>query len=295
MDRDAWLADHFEHNRPRLRAVAQRMLGSYADADDAVQEAWLRASRAETAEVLNPAGWLTTIVARVCLNVLASRRVRGERAWDDAVDLPAGPDPAGEAELADTVGEALQVVLDLLPPAERLAFVLHDLFAVPFEEIAPVVDRSPAAARQLASRARRRVAGAGGADVDLPRRRAVVEAFLTASREGDFAALLEVLDPDVVLRADATAVRSATERASAGAPPVEAEIWGAAAVARIFAGRAQAAQPALIDGAAGAAWAPGGTPRALFEMVIVDGRIMALELLAEPELLAGTRVTLLEG
>src|SRR5436305_15315452 len=271
------LADRFESQRPRLRAVAYRMLGSASEADDAVQEAWLRVSRAGTADVANLAGWLTTVVARVCLNVLQARRTRREEPLDEHLAAPPGgdvPDPEQQALLADSVGLALLVVLDTLTPAERLAFVLHDLFAVPFEEIAPIVDRTPAAARQLASRARRRVQGAGvSGGPDPVRQREVVPAFLAASRGGDFEALLTLLDPDVVVRADAAAVRM-------GAP---AEVRGPRAVAETFAGRAQAAEPVLVDGLAGLVWAAGGRPRMVFTFTVADGRVTAVDLVADPD------------
>jgi RNA polymerase sigma factor (sigma-70 family) len=276
-DRD-WLAERFEAHRPHLRAVAYRMLGSAAEADDAVQEAWLRASRAGADEVDNLGGWLTTVVARVCLNQLRSRRSRPEAPLDDqAAELADGAaDPEAEAVLADAVGPALLVVLDTLSPAERLAFVLHDLFAVPFGEIAEILGRSEAAARQLASRARRRVQGAEAPEGDRARQRLVVEAFLAASRKGDFEALLRLLDPRVVARADAAAV-------AAGA---EAEVRGARAVAGTFVGRARFARPALVEGAVGAVWAPGGRPRVVFAFTVSDGRVAEIRLLADPERLA---------
>src|SRR5919197_4066403 len=227
MDENAWLAKRFEEHRPHLRAVAYRMLGSLTDADDAVQDAWLRLSRSGAGEVENLGGWLTTIVARVCLNLLRSRNVRREESFgvhlpDPIISRDGELQPEEEAVLADSVGLALLVVLDTLSPAERLAFVLHDLFAVPFEEVAPMVGRTPVAARQLASRARRRVQGAAPVpDSDLTRQREVVDAFLAAARGGDFDALVAVLDPDVVLRADRAAV-------PAGAPTL---VRGAAAVA----------------------------------------------------------------
>src|SRR5205809_3403172 len=212
MDESAWLAERFEEHRAHLRAVAYRMLGSLTEADDAVQDAWLRLSRSGAGEVENLGGWLTTIVARVCLNMLRSRNLRREQPVgvhvpDPLISRDDDVDPEHEAMLADSVGLALQVVLETLAPAERVAFVLHDMFAVPFEEIAPIVGRSPEAARQLASRARRRVQGASPSEADRPRKREVVEAFLAASRNGDFEALLAVLDPDVVARADATVVQ----------------------------------------------------------------------------------------
>jgi RNA polymerase sigma factor (sigma-70 family) len=281
MDERDWLARRFEDHRGRLRAVAYRMLGSASEADDAVQEAWLRLSRSDADAVENLGGWLTTVVARVCLNMLEARRSRREEPVGGDLPDPVAHrgddhDPEQQALAAEGVGLALLVVLDTLTPAERLAFVLHDLFAVPFEEIAPIVDRSPAAARQLASRARRRVQGAPPPDADLARQRAVVDAFLAASRQGDFEALLALLDPDVVLRADPAAVRTGAA----------AEARGAAAVAGTFSGRAQTARPALVDGAPGAVWAPGGRPRVAFGFTVADGRILAIDLLADPERLA---------
>jgi RNA polymerase sigma-70 factor (ECF subfamily) len=276
------LAEPFEEHRTHLRAVAYRMLGSLSDADDAVQEAWLRLSRSDTSGVENLRGWLTTVVARVCLDMLRSRKARpeeplGAHVPDPIVSRENGIDPEHEAQLADSVGLALLVVLETLGPAERVAFVLHDMFDLPFDEIAPIVGRSPAAARQLASRARRRMQRAATVpDADLTRRRAVVDAFLAASRGGDFAALLALLDPDVVLRADRAAVQ-------AGAT---GEVRGAAAVAATFSGRARFAQPALVNGAAGAVWAPGGRPRVVFGFTITRGKIVAIDLLADPERLS---------
>src|SRR5437870_2237949 len=251
MDDTDWLAERFEENRTHLRAVAYRMLGSLAEADDAVQEAWLRMSHTGATGVENLGGWLTTVVGRVCLDMLRSRTSRREAPLDEALAEPIERlegeiDPEHEAVLTDSVGLALLVVLETLAPAERLAFVLHDLFGVPFDEIASIVGRSPAAARQLASRARRRVQGTPTVpDADLTRQREVVDAFLAASRGGDFESLLAVLDPDVVLQADRAAVL-------VGAT---AEVRGAAAVAEQFSGRARAARPALVNGAAGAVWA----------------------------------------
>ncbi len=294
MDEHEWLAERFEENRPHLRAVAYRMLGSLVEADDAVQDAWLRFSRSDTSGVENLGGWLTTIVARVCLNMLQSRRSRREEPLDEQVADPIdGIDPEREAMLADSVGSALLVVLDTLAPAERLAFVLHDLFAVPFDEIAPIVERSPAAARQLASRARRRVQGAAAAPADRTRQREVVEAFLAASRNGDFDALLAVLGPDVVLRADPATVQAAAARRAEGAPALVSEVRGAAAVVDTFAGRVQAAQPALIDAAVGAVWAPDGRPRVVFDFTVTAGKIVAIDMLSDPELVRGLDVTIL--
>ena len=284
-DRD-WLTRRFEAHRSRLRAVAYRMLGSSTEADDAVQETWLRLSRTDVDAVDNLAGWLTTVVARVSLNMLQARTTRREEpAGEDLPDPVSedGDDPEQQALQAEGVGLALLVVLDTLTPAERLAFVLHDLFAVPFEEIAPILGRSPAAARQLASRARRRLQGAPAPDTDLARQRAVVDAFLAASREGDFEALVALLHPDVVLRADQAAVRAGADE----------EVRGVAAVAGNFSGRAVRARPALVDGAAGAVWAPGGRPRVVFGFTTADGRIVAIDLLADPERLAAMRLTVL--
>ena len=300
------LAQRFEDSRPHLAAVAYRMLGSRAEADDAVQEAWLRLARTDVDGVDNLRGWLTTVVSRVCLDMLRSRTSRREDplADDERVAPEAGPE--GEAVLADSVGAALLVVLDTLAPAERLAFVLHDLFAMPFDEIGTVLGRSPAAARQLASRARRRVQGvgsdepdpdangggsgglaaddglAGGAapDPGVGRRREVVTAFLTASRGGDFTALLELLDPEAVVLADAAAV-------IAGA---EAEVRGAAAVAATFVGRAKAARLALLDGEPGLIWTHRGEVRMAFAFTVVDGHVAGIELIADPGRLAAMGV-----
>jgi RNA polymerase sigma factor (sigma-70 family) len=278
VDRD-WLAERFEGHRGHLRAVAYRMLGSASEADDAVQEAWLRLDRADTSDVQNLGGWLTTVVARVCLDMLRARRSRREEPHGAQPPEPTlgdegGIDPEREALLADSIGPALLVVLDTLAPAERLAFVLHDMFAVPFDEIAAILGRSPDAAKMLASRARRRVQGAAAVpDTDLSRQRAVVDAFLAAARGGDFEALLAVLDPDVVVRADRAAVRAGASR----------EVRGAAAVAGTFSGRARFTRPALVNGAAGAVWAPGGRPRVVFGFTITGGKVVGIELLADPE------------
>jgi RNA polymerase sigma factor (sigma-70 family) len=290
VDEHDWLAERFEAQRTHLRAVAYRMLGSPSEADDAVQEAWLRLSRADTSGVQNLGGWLTTVVARVCLDMLRSRKSRREQPLEAPVPDPIashgdGADPEQAALVADSVGLALLVVLETLAPAERVAFVLHDMFAVPFEEIAPIVGRSPNAAKMLASRARRRVQGAPTVpDTDRTRQRAVIDAFLAASRNGDFAALLAVLDPDVVLRADGAAVH-------AGAP---AEVRGAPAVADTFSGRARFAQPALVNGAVGAVWAPGGRPRVVFGFTITHGKIVEIEILADPARLSRLDLAVLD-
>jgi RNA polymerase sigma factor (sigma-70 family) len=290
-----WLAERFEENRTQLRAVAYRMLGSVSEADDAVQDAWLRLSRADTSEVQNLSGWLTTVVGRVCLDMLRSRRARREEPLDTPTVEPAASrmgavvDPEHEALLADSIGLALLVVLDSLTPAERLAFVLHDMFAVPFDEIAPIVGRTTDATKMLASRARRRIGGTAQEglkaprDADLVRHREVVGAFLAASRGGNFDALVAVLDPDVVLRADPETVRM-------GAPK---EVAGAAAVADTFAGRARGAKLALIDGAAGAVWSTDGQPRVVFGFTITDGRIVAIEMVSDPVRLAELELEIL--
>jgi RNA polymerase sigma factor (sigma-70 family) len=289
MDEHEWLAEQFEAYRAHLRSVAYRMLGSQTEADDAVQESWLHLSRSDTSGVENLGGWLTTVVARVCLDMLRSRESRREESLDEQVPDPIvsredGIDPEYEALMADSVGLALLVVLDTLNPPERLAFVLHDLFAVPFDEIAPIVGRSSTATRQLASRARRRVQGAAtDSEVDLTSQREVVNAFLAASRGGDFDALLAVLDPDVVLRADQTAVHIGASE----------EVRGALPVARQFSGRARAVQPALVNGAIGLVWASGGQPRVVFSFSIKRGRIIAIDMLADPEYLRELDLTFL--
>jgi RNA polymerase sigma-70 factor, ECF subfamily len=265
------LADQFEADRPRLRAVAYRMLGSTSDADDAVQETWLRLSRSAQ-EVDNFGAWLTTVVSRVCLDMLRARKARSEEpVGDEASEL----DPEQEAVLADSLGSALVVVLQTLTPGERLAFVLHDMFAVSFDEIARIVGRSPAAARKLASRARRRLQGTTEARADLATRKRIVGAFLAASRGGDFDALVRVLDPDAVMRSDATATKM-------GSPE---SVIGGTELAGFFNGRARAAKPVLIDGAPGAVWSAGGTPQMVFEFRISDDRIVGIDLTADPEVL----------
>ena len=288
---DDWLAARFEADRTRLRAVAYRLLGSASEADDAVQEAWLRLSRADTSEVENLSGWLTTVVARVCLDMLRSRRSRREEPLAlDGAFMPDAANPEREAMLAESVGLAMLAVLQRLAPAERVAFVLHDVFGVSFEEIAGIVGRSPVAARQLASRGRRRLQGASedGRAADVARQRDIVEAFFRASRGGDFQALLAVLDPDVVLRGDEAARRMGV-RFWRG----EAQLQGARAVAEQFAGGAQAAQLALIDGVPGAVWAPKGTPRVVFGFTIRNGKVVEIELAADAERLSRLEIEML--
>ena len=274
MDENEWVAERFEANRTHLQAVAYRMLGSLSDADDAVQESWLRLSRSDTSGIENLGGWLTTVVARVCLDTLRSRKSRREEFMPATIVSRARADPEHEALLADSVGLALLVVLERLAPAERIAFVLHDVFAVSFDEIAPIVGRSPATARQLASRGRRRVQGAATVpDADLTPQREVVEAFLAASRGGDFEALLAALDPDVGFQADRAAVQ-------AGGPK---EVHGASAVAKLFSGRAKAARPALVNGAVGIVVAPRGRLFLAIVPTIASGKIVKIEVIADPE------------
>ncbi|PZM13876.1 sigma-70 family RNA polymerase sigma factor [Rhizobium tubonense] len=276
MDEKKFLAEAFEADRGHLRAVAYRMLGSRSEADDAVQEAWLRLSRSDTGEIANLTGWLTTVVGRVCLDMLRSRRSRREEPWGADVPEPVADSENAEQEavMADSVGAALLVVLEKLAPAERLAFVLHDMFAVPFDDIAPIVGRSPEAARQLASRARRRVQGADAApSADRTRQRKIVEAFLAASRGGDFEALLAVLDPDVVFRSDAAAVQLGAL----------AEIRGAAAVANTFKGRAQGAKPALVDGELGLVVVIRRALHVVLILTIEDNRISEIHAIADRE------------
>lgn len=281
------LARQFEEHRPHLHAVATRILGSATEADDAVQEGWLRLSRSGADGVANLGGWLTTVVARICLNMLRARRAdREDPAGDDLPEPAGGADPEQQALLADSVGLAMLVVLDTLRPAERVAFVLHDVFDVPYDEIGSILDRTPTAARQLASRARRRVHSASTASgPDAGRRRAVVDAFLAASRSGDFDALLELLDPDVVLRADPVAARM-------GGP---AELRGAGAVARSFSGRAGAARTVLVDGAVGAAAVVDGVVRIVLRFDFAGDRVAAIEATADPTRLAELDLVLSDG
>jgi RNA polymerase sigma-70 factor (ECF subfamily) len=291
MDERDWLAERFEEHRTRLKAVAYRMLGSLSEADDALQEAWLRLSRTDAEEIDNLGAWLTTVVGRVSLNMLRSRHSRreeplGPHVPEPIVDPEDGTAPEHQALLADSVGLALLVVLEQLSPPERLAFVLHDLFAIPFKEIASILDRSPDATRQLASRARRRVRGAPEPDADLATQRKVVDAFLAAAREGDFDALVAVLDPDVVLRADSGAVAAAVSR----------EVRGAEAVARqaLAFSRGLLVQPALVNGAVGVVATRDGVPFAVAGFTVRGGKIVEIDILADPERLARLDLTVLE-
>jgi len=287
MDGDDWLAKRFDDNRCRLRAVAYRMLGCASEAEDAIQETWLKLSRSGSQEeVQNLGGWLTTVLARVCLDMLRTRRSRREEPLTAAADAPVDGSPEDDLALADSVGPALLIILDTLAPGERVAFVLHDMFNLPFEDIARILDRTPLAVRQLASRARRRVQGGDAPAADISVHRELVSAFLAASRDGDFERLVAVLSPEVVLRADEAAVRMAASRKGSGAPELAPEIRGAARVANTFKGRARAALPALIDGQPGAVWAVGGRVQSAFVFTIEGGSITAIDILVDPAYLA---------
>ena len=287
---DQSLGTAFQASRQRLHAIAFRMLGSQVEADDAVQDTWLRLSSTDPERIDNLNGWLTTVVGRVCLDRLRSRRTRQEDLVGDEMRDLSGPasaqtDPADEAVIADSIGAALLVVLDSLGPAERVAFVLHDIFAVGFDEVAEIVGRSPAAARQLASRARRRVQGTSGpTQLDVVRQREVVDAFLRAARTGDFDALVKVLDPTVVLHADAAAEEMGSF------PTTE----GAVHVASILAGGAQTARRATVNGLAGLVWAPGGRVRSVIQFTVVEGLITAIDVTADAERINGFDIAVLE-
>lgn len=289
MPNNDWLADRFEEHRAHLSAVAYRMLGSTSDAEDAVQEAWMRLSRSDNSAVENLGGWLTTVVARIALDMLRSRTSRREEPMGEvpakaSANRIADTQPEDAIMIADSLGPAILVILETLSPAERIAFVLHDMFAVPFDEIAPIVGRSPAATRQLASRARHRVQGADPAEAgDHSRARRIVDAFLNASRTGDFEALLTLLDPDVVLTADADAIRVGAS-----------EVRGSQAVAQTFAGRARAAQLALINGQPGLVWAPRGKARVVFGFTVAEDKITAIQLLADSATLDELDLVLLD-
>lgn len=289
MHTDDWLAERFNEHRPRLQAIAHRMLGSDSDADDAVQEAWMRLTRHGGDAVDNLGGWLTTVVSRVAVDMLRSRRGRQQDLMGDdpggehVIDLRGEADPEAEAVLADSVGAALLIVLDTLAPTERLAFVLHDTFAVPFADIGGILGRSPAAAKQLAHRARTKVRGGADpvGDLDPRRQRTVVEAFLAASREGDLRGLIALLDPTVVMDADDRAVRMGAA----------ATVTGPEKVATVFAGRALAAQPAAIDGAVGIVWPVDGRPKVVWDIIITDGRVTHIDMLADSSTIDRLEIT----
>ena len=301
MNESDWLAKRFQENRAHLRKVAFRMLGSPDETNDAIQEAWIRLSQTDVGGIENLGGWLTTVVARVCLDMLRSRKAPREvplaeqaQALEPILSCDEPSDPESDMLLADSVGPAMLVVLETLAPAERVAFVLHDMFDLPFDEIAAIVGRSEAAVRQLASRARRRVRGTDSVpNAALVRRRELVSAFLAASRDGDFDGLLSVLAAEAVLRADDLAVQTAAANKWGGAPSLSREIHGARAVAEAFKGRARGAQPALINGDAGAVWAVRGKARAAFVFTIELGKIVEINLVMNPERLAEFDVAIL--
>jgi RNA polymerase sigma factor (sigma-70 family) len=295
---DASLSTRFEENRSRLRVVAYRLLGSTSDTEDALQETWLRVTQADTGEVENLGGWLTTVITHVCLDMLRARKTRENAAPALAAAGAAAAseptDPEREVLLADAVGSAMMVVLETLSPPERVAFVLHDLFALSFEDIGAIVGRSADATRQLASRARRRVQGAGEREEELPSQREVAEAFMAASRDGNLEAVLAVLDPEVILRVDSAAVKAAAANAAKGAPRLVPEVRGAADVARVFLGSARVARPALVDGTPGAAWAPDGRPRAVWAFHVEQGRIVEVQFIVDPKTIARLEVLLVD-
>jgi RNA polymerase sigma factor (sigma-70 family) len=293
MDEHDWLADQFQEHRNRLRALAYRMLGSVAEADDAVQETWLRLSRSDAGGVDNLAAWLTTVTARICLNMLRSRSTRREEPLEthvpDPIVAPEGRvDPEQEALLADSVGLALHIVLETLAPAERLAFVLHDMFAVPFDEIAPIVGRTSDATRQLASRARRRVQGAAVPDSDLTHQRRVVDAFFAAARAGDIEALVAVLDPDVVVRFDGGPIRPAASALFRGAEKVARSALRYSDPTRVI-------HPAVVNGAAGVVLTFEGRPVSVWGFTVADGRVVAVDVLGDPARLAKLDLTAFSG
>lgn len=288
MANNDWLTNHFEATRNHLQAVAYRMLGSRSEAEDAVQEAWIRLNRSDSGNIDNLGGWLTTVVARVCLDMLRSRKAGREESLDESLhDVPGEEEGDLEAEflLADSIGPALLLVLDTLTPTERIAFVLHDLFDLSFDEIAPIVGRTESATRQLASRARRRVRGTATPRKDAERQQTVVAAFMRASREGDFDALIRLLHPDVILRADETAIKVTEANKARGAPQFKRKIKGAKNVADTFKGSAAAAQLALVNGLAGATWGVNGKPVVAFCFSVKDGRIAAIDIVMDKKTL----------
>ncbi len=298
MEKKDWLEKNFEGARQHLKAVAYRMLGSVGEAEDAVQEAWIRLNRSESEAIENLNGWLTTVVARVCLDVLRTRKSRREEPLDAQVsEIPAQGwgNPEAEFMIADAVGPALLVILDTLTPTERIAFVLHDLFHLSFEDIAPIIDRTESAARQLASRARRRVRGARSPQEDDQRQQEIVAAFLAASRDGNFESLIRLLHPDAVLRADETAIKIAEMNKAKGAPQFVREMKGAKLVAETMKGKATAAQLALVDGVAGMTWAPGGKPVVAFCFSVEDGAISAIDIIMDPQSLSDIKIEIIES
>lgn len=297
MEKKDWLEKNFEESRGHLKAVAYRMLGSVGEAEDAVQEAWIRLSKSESEKIDNLSGWLTTVVARVCLDVLRSRKSKREEPLDQKhSDIPSEDwgNPEADFMIADSVGPALLVILDTLTPAERIAFVLHDLFNLSFEEIGPIIDRSETAARQLASRARRRVRGAPTPDDDADRQQEVVSAFLAASRDGNFEALIRLLHPDVVLRADQTAIQIAELNKSKGAPQFKPVMKGPQLVADTMKGKATAAQLALVNGLAGLTWSPAGKPVVAFCFSMQGGMISAIDIVMDPKSLGDFEIEIIE-
>lgn len=295
MDKKDWLAKNFEETRGHLKAVAYRMLGSTGEAEDAVQETWIRLNRSESEKIENLGGWLTTVVARVCLDMLRSRKSRGEAPLTEQTKISSENPHQLETDfiMADSVGPALLMVLDLLTPAERIAFVLHDLFDMCFEEIAPIIDRSEEATRQLASRARRRVRGGPSSQDNMERRHEMVSAFIVASREGNFEALIRLLHPEATLRADATAIKVAEANKAKGAPQFQREIKGAKDIANTLKGKAAAAQMALIDGRAGMTWAPGGKPVVAFCFTVEDDQVTDIEIVMDPHRLKDLEIKII--
>jgi RNA polymerase sigma factor (sigma-70 family) len=297
MEKKDWLTKNFEDSRKHLKAVAYQMLGSSSEAEDAVQEAWMRLNKSNSEEIDNLRGWLTTVVARICLDVLRSRKSKREEILDEQIsEIPNEKfgNPEAEFLMADSVGPALLLVLDLLTPTERIAFVLHDIFDLSFEEIAPVIDRSEEATRQLASRARRRLRGANTPEENNERQKEIVSAFISAARDGNFAALIQVLHPDVILRADATAVKIAEINKAKGAPQFKSIMNGAETVAETFKGKAAAAQLAWIDGVAGGTWAPAGKPVVAFCFKITDGRIAEIDIVMDKDKLEKSEIKIID-
>lgn len=298
MEKTDGLATCFEETRHHLKSVAYRMLGSVSEAEDAIQETWIRLTRSESENIENLNGWLTTVVARICLDMLRSRKSRREDSLDEsAFDIPdeGSENPETDFILADSIGQALLVMLDTLTPAERIAFVLHDCFDLPFEEIAPIIDRTGDATRQLASRARRRVRGRASPQENRKLQQEAVSAFLAASRKGDFDALIKLLNPDVILRADEVAVKTAEANKSNGAPQFKREISGARGVADTFKGKAAAVQLALVNGIVGATWAPQGKPVVAFCFTLENGKISVIDVVMEPEKLADIDIELINN